>query len=191
MIHISKGNMKVKANIFSLPNKTTCKLGLECHDYCYASKAAMMYEATRAARARNYVASQSPTFTADVIEILKTRRNKVVRVHESGDFYSIDYIRRWYLIAKMLPNYTFYAYTKRDDLFSQIPPHWKPENFTLIYSLDGIDAEGELPDGFDKLARVSSTDTTCPAQMDKEVKCVEHYSLCYDSHVEEIVFLKH
>ena len=191
MISMSRGNMKVKANMFNLPSRTTCKKDLACHGYCYAKKAEIQYPATKIARARNYIASQNPTFTADIIEILKTRRNKVVRVHESGDFYSIDYIRRWYLIAKMLPNYTFYAYTKREDLFSQIPPRWKPANFTLIYSLDGIDAKGELPPGFDKLARVSSTETTCPAQTDKEVKCVEHCSLCYDSHVEEIVFLKH
>jgi hypothetical protein len=191
MVYISRGNMKVKANIFSLPSKTTRKQGLDCHSYCYAAKAEIQYPATKAVRLRNLAASRSPTFTVEVIDMLKTRRNKVVRVHESGDFYSIKYIRRWYLIAKMLPSYTFYAYTKRDDLFIQIPDDWKPLNFTLIYSLDGIDVKGGLPSGFDKLARVSSKNTTCPAQKDKKILCVKHCSICYDSDINEIVFLKH
>ena len=191
MVNISRGNIKVKANIFSLPSRTTCKQNLDCHEYCYAKKAEVQYPATRAARAGNYIESLCDTFTHDAIKILKTRRNKVVRVHESGDFYSTDYIYAWYTIANALQDYTFYAYTKRDDLLSQIPVSKKPENFTLIYSLDGIDATGDLPPGFDKLARVSSSKTTCPAQKDKKILCVKDCKLCYDSDVNEIVFLKH
>jgi hypothetical protein len=47
-----------------------------------------------------------------ILEIL-TSKFKFVRVHESGEFYSQEYVNKWYEIAKHCPNVTFYAYTKR------------------------------------------------------------------------------
>ncbi len=67
----------------------------------------------------------------------------------------------------------------------------KPDNFILIYSVDGLDKVEELPNGFDKVARVSSTETNCPAQSDKEVLCGVQCKKCFKGNVKEIVFLKH
>ena len=36
----------------------------------------------------------------------------MVRVHASGDFFSIDYINAWYVIASQFPNIKFWTYTK-------------------------------------------------------------------------------
>jgi hypothetical protein len=35
-----------------------------------------------------------------------------VRVHVSGDFFSLDYFRAWMMVADNVPSKTFYAYTK-------------------------------------------------------------------------------
>ncbi len=191
MITISRGNAKVKANIFNLPSKTTCLKGLECHKYCYSSKAEVQYPAVLPSRERNLVASKTLEFADDVVSLLKTRRNKLVRVHESGDFYSLAYIIEWFRIAAELPEYTFYAYTKRTDLFSKGLLGAKPKNFVLLYSVDGLDKVEELPKGFDKIARVSGTETNCDAQTNKDVLCGVQCKKCFKGNVKEIIFKKH
>ena len=190
-ITISRGNVKVKANIFNLPSKTTCLEGLECHKYCYAGKAEIQYPAVLPSRERNLAASKTPEFIDDIVSLLKTRRNKLVRIHESGDFYSLAYIASWFCIALELPDYTFYAYTKRTDLFNVGIIVAKPKNFVLLYSVDGMDKVEKLPKGFDKIALVSSTETNCPAQSDKDVLCGVQCEKCFKGNVKEIVFKKH
>ena len=191
MITISRGNAKVKANIFNLPSKTTCLQGLECHKYCYAGKAEVQYPAVLPSRERNLESSKTNEFMCEVIDLLKRRKNKLVRIHESGDFYSKNYISRWFTIASELTDYVFYAYTKRTDLFTRDVLSLKPKNFGLLYSVDGLDKVEELPKGFDKIARVSSTETNCPAQSDKDVLCGVQCKKCFKGNVKEIVFLKH
>lgn len=190
-ITISRGNAKVKANIFNLPSKTTCLKGLECHKYCYAGKAEVQYPAVLPSRERNYEASKTSEFMGEVIGLLERRQNKLVRIHESGDFYNKEYIMGWFHIANKLPGYTFYAYTKRTDLFSEEIIWIKPKNFILLYSVDGLDKVEELPKGFDKIARVSSTETNCPAQSDKEMLCGVQCKKCFKGNVKEIIFKKH
>ena len=191
MITISRGNVKVKANIFNLPSKTTCLQGLECHNYCYAGKAEVQYPAVLPSRERNLAATKEPSFIAETMHILKTRKNKLVRVHESGDFYSEEYAINWLYIATYMPEYTFYAYTKRTDMFTEEILRGKPKNFILLYSVDGLDKVEELPKGFDKVARVASTETNCPAQSDKSVLCGVQCKKCFKGDVKEIVFKKH
>ena len=193
MITISRGNVKVKANIFNLPSKTTCLLGLECHKYCYAGKAEVQYPAVLPSRERNLAATKEHSFISEVMHILKTRKNKLVRIHESGDFYSEEYAINWLYIARYMPEYTFYAYTKRVDVFTEEILRGKPKNFVLLYSVDGLDKEEELPTGFDKVARVSSSmeDVNCDAQKNKNVLCGVQCSKCFKGNIKEIVFKKH
>ena len=193
MITISRGNSKVKANIFNLPSKTTCLQGLECHKYCYAGKAEVQYPAVLPARERNLAESRTVDFVDNVTGLLKRRRNKLVRIHESGDFYSFMYIQKWFDIAKRLPDYMFYAYTKRIDLFTSEALSYKPDNFILLYSVDGLDRVEELPKGFDKIARVSTTETgiNCDAQLNKAVLCGVQCAKCFKGNIKEIIFKKH
>lgn len=63
----------------------------------------------------------------------------IVRVHDSGDFFSEDYLLTWYRIALALPKVVFYAYTK---MFAQLSPvmfELKPSNFSIVQSVGGID----------------------------------------------------
>jgi hypothetical protein len=68
-----------------------------------------------------------------ISEIQKQKADRV-RVHDSGDFYSIAYMRKWIEIAKRLPNVEFYAYTKAVAWAKSL--QW-PANWTLIFSFGG------------------------------------------------------
>ena len=59
-----------------------------------------------------------------------------VRLHDSGDFYSKEYLFKWYEIARNMPSKTFYAYTKRVKLIKDNELK-KPKNMVIIYSLGG------------------------------------------------------
>jgi len=59
----------------------------------------------------------------------------ILRVHEAGDFYSSNYMKAWFEVAKKRPNTLFYAYTTS-------LPFWieneglRPKNFKMIASMD-------------------------------------------------------
>jgi len=59
-----------------------------------------------------------------------------VRIHDSGDFYNVEYFGKWCAIAAAYPDIEFYAYTK---MISQSKgfASWLPDNFQLIYSFGG------------------------------------------------------
>lgn len=63
-----------------------------------------------------------------------------VRVHDSGDFYSDDYLAAWIEIAERVPDVLFYAYTKE---VSRVKRHAAecpfPPNFRVIFSMGGIE----------------------------------------------------
>lgn len=129
-------NSKLKNQfIFNLPvSKSIC--GRVCKG-CYALKPQLRFPTTvLPSREAKYEASTKDSFTTEIVqELTKTRRKaRIVRIHESGEFYSQDYIQKWEQIAKALPQFTFYAFTKRlkDFDFSAIK---KLDNVVIIDSL--------------------------------------------------------
>jgi hypothetical protein len=62
-----------------------------------------------------------------------------VRIHDSGDFFSEDYLLAWLAIAANTPHVLFYAYTKEVGLFKRVvePSVTVPPNFLWVYSMGG------------------------------------------------------
>ena len=187
-MYISKGNMKLNASIFNLPAVITCKEGLKCHSYCYARKAERYPHVIRC-RQENYNCSMKDNFIEQVVKILEKRTNKVCRIHESGDFYSLAYIVKWFKIASQMLDWQFYCYTKRDDLFTETLMRKKPRNMRIMFSIDGIDAPIQDKGIFDGVACVSSKESTCPAQTKKDIKCMSDCKKCLSCPL--ITFKKH
>mgnify|MGYP003651091496 FL=1 len=55
-----------------------------------------------------------------------------VRIHDSGDFYSPEYLNKWVTIAKQNKNVIFYAYTKSIKFFTE--GLIVPTNLKIIFS---------------------------------------------------------
>jgi hypothetical protein len=71
-----------------------------------------------------------------------------VRIHDSGDFFSDEYLAAWLIIAELYPEILFYAYTKEVTRFRDKVEGKAPANFRYIYSMGGkldhlIDLETE------------------------------------------------
>jgi len=141
--------------IFNLP-ATPQICGRVCPG-CYAAKAQVRFKAVLLSRERNYLASQLPSFPSRVIaEILACKRPLVaVRVHESGEFYSQEYLDYWTEIATALPHITFYAFTKRRAHF----------DFTTLSSLPNVVTINSIQHGalnYGKLENAPNGAFICP-----------------------------
>ena len=92
----------------------TCPGAGACRGVCYAKQGRYLMANVRDARMHNFNVSQGAGFAAAAIADLQrlTKRYNVVRVHDSGDFYSQEYVNAWKSIARAFPATIFYAYTK-------------------------------------------------------------------------------
>ena len=59
-----------------------------------------------------------------------------IRIHDSGDFFSPEYLQAWLTIARQTPHIFFYAYTKEVDLLHSMGG-LAPVNFRWCFSLGG------------------------------------------------------
>lgn len=153
-IYISKGNKKlapstkVRYMIFNLPAMVTCPFATEsCKKACYAKKAERCYPSVLPARERNLKSAESETFVADMIKAVdgmmkspsySKAKHVIFRIHESGDFYSPEYVKKWERIIdhfKHVKKLRFVAYTKSIAFFRE-NNYWRDmENVTLIHSI--------------------------------------------------------
>lgn len=109
-----------------------------------------MFETVRVSRNKNLDESKKDTFINDMSEhieyILNSKKNKdkkvVFRLHESGDFYSQNYINKWIEIADKFKDrdIIFQAYTKSIGYLKDIA--LKDINIKILFSI--------MPDTDDK-----------------------------------------
>ena len=172
--------------IFSIPaGQKVC--GMDCPG-CYAMKFQRIYPTVLPYRERMYQASLRDDFVPNIIAEIQACKKPLVsvRLHESGEFYSQEYVDKWYAIASALPSVKFYTFTKRLTHFNftnimQLP------NFILINSLH----TGKL--NYDKLANLPTNIPICPATTGK-VLCGIDCSYCFtkgSADVTGISFVKH
>jgi len=180
----SIGNFKT----FSQVSVLTCRPGLSCFKYCYDNKAKDRFHC-EGARFRLYFASLKPSFVKDLDAEIKRQRNikEPLRPHEVGDYYSVKYILKIFKVARLNPGRKFFGFTKRDDLFTKEVLKRKPSNFTLYFSIDGVQQEApevlkakysEELELFDGVAFTHEKYSTCRKQKDPEVKCMEGCKKC-------------
>lgn len=69
---------------------------------------------------------------------------KVIRIHDSGDFFTDKYLSAWLAIIQENPTKRFFAYTKMISLVNRIRPQL-PENFSVVQSVGGKQDKDILP----------------------------------------------
>jgi len=140
---LSDGNTKLKADgiwSFNLIPVIHCPMAGACKSYCYATVGQQAFRSGVLRRARAFLATMQADFVermvAEVERAVK-RGLRAVRVHDSGDFYSAEYMLAWFEVARRLPHVKFYAYTKMVVLARRLASV-TPDNFKLIQSLGGV-----------------------------------------------------
>jgi hypothetical protein len=140
------GNAKLDEGIttFSLPAGHSCPFARECLSKsnpktgaitdgpsikvrCYAASTEARFPSVRRSRWRNFSSLRSlrsdKRMAKHILDSL-SRFAGIVRVHDSGDFFSEAYYRAWLLVAARRPRTTFYWYTK-------CLPYWERHLYRL------------------------------------------------------------
>ena len=55
-----------------------------------------------------------------MIKDIKEKKAEFVRVHDSGDYYSKEYLLKWFEIAKKMPDIKFYSYTNNVNMIKKL-----------------------------------------------------------------------
>ncbi len=122
-------------------NIKTCPNAGACANVCYARNGTYNFSNVKARHTANleYVIDDPQGWLAQMLEEVNhpRMRGKYVRIHDSGDFFSEDYLRLWLKIALLTPGVTFYCYTKEVSMFKRIVETERPDNFRYLYSLGG------------------------------------------------------
>jgi hypothetical protein len=194
LLKFSQGNAKLSNRlIFSLPAGHTCPNAGTCktlankitgkiddsksifvsgsNDYrCFAAMAEIRPN-VRTARWHNFnliqsvLKNNSVSTVANLITMsMLPYKENLVRIHESGDFYSLLYMQCWIETARLNPNKTFYAFTKSLNYWLTLNDKL-PDNIFITASMGGkLDSlVSQYPNIFKRAAYVVYTEKEAAA----------------------------
>ena len=154
---------------FTLPACATCCPNAgKCKEGCYAKKGRMACATQNNAYLENFSMVKDGTLWKQLdaeITILECRAKREgkqlrIRVHDAGDFFSVEYTNNWMDVMRNHPDVVFYAYTKMVKMFKYDGAINKADNFHYVFSYGGTEDE-DIKD-YDRKAIVISEDMEIP-----------------------------
>jgi Gene product 88 len=120
----------------------TCPMAGVCASGCYAQSGSYRYSNVASKYESRLELALSPQFETVIgqeIQYVKARASKrgkpcIIRIHDSGDFFSKEYTEKWLNIIQSHSDIVFYAYTKQVSQFKALD---LPPNLIMIYSYGG------------------------------------------------------
>lgn len=175
-----------------------------CAKFCYALNGTFMFRNVRGAHERNLVMVldhldewraqmsaelEHKRFRPSGVERLagydlrldtwaedwRVNGGAAIRIHDSGDFFSREYLEAWIQIAREHPDVLFYAYTKEVAMLREYT-ETAPVNFRWVYSTGGkqdhlIDLENDRhADVFTDMTEMAAKGYT--SQEDNDLLCI-------------------
>lgn len=207
---LTNGNVKVKAYLFSLPPVKSCLNSKTCKDSCYAVKSYKQYPSVKTLWDNNFdlVKHDLKTLKRDIInqceKISKQANHKrVIRIHQSGDFYNQAYVNMWHDIAVLYPTITFYGYTKVEKILN-LNDLRELNNVNIISStinVNGIERANFGTENYINYLKDNHGFKICPAtygENKENVKCGMNnpkdnkFTMCdYCLSCDKVAFLQH
>ena len=156
---------------FSIPayksqnGMVTCPMADACIKFCYAQKG--MYKMASKWMELKLEATLKNDFVQAMNKDIKDKRAEYVRVHDSGDYYSKEYLLKWFQIAEDNPEVKFYSYTNNITMIKALKSI--PINFDFIFSDSGkqnkfidqkTDRHTKIFESLEALKRANYTDSS-------------------------------
>jgi hypothetical protein len=120
------------------PNAGLCSVG------CYARSGTYRFSNVAAAHEAKLALTQKDMFVSEMTNEIdswlkkKSVKNLKVRIHDAGDFYSLEYFKKWIEVVSHYetnPRVSFYAYSKQVEMIKQFGQ--LPDSFRIIFSFGG------------------------------------------------------
>tara|TARA_R110002153_G_scaffold246678_3_gene402572 strand:- start:4862 stop:5467 length:606 start_codon:yes stop_codon:yes gene_type:complete len=118
----------------SSSGKITCPMADECISFCYAKKGAYTWSNVKPAFEKRYELSKTDKFIKKLNAEIVLKEPEYIRVHDSGDYYSKNYLNKWIEIANNNPDVKFYSYTNCVEMLKCAN---LPINYDVIFSNSG------------------------------------------------------
>lgn len=118
----------------SASGKLTCPMADSCVKFCYAKKGAYIWSNVKPAFEKRYQLTKTDQFVDAMNAEIAKKKPDYVRVHDSGDYYSRAYLKKWIQIAIHNPSVRFYSYTNMVDMMLKAS---LPDNYDIIFSDSG------------------------------------------------------
>ena len=160
-----------------------------CQAACYAKKSAAFRTSVRTRWDLNFAAVKAghmPTIPEGL---------GAFRIHVSGDFFSVAYIRAWVRLVRLHPETKFWAYTRSwrvKRLLADLELLRAEPNVQLFASVDETIAQSP-PAGW-RVARIQGDEPTpgliCPEQTGAKANCAE-CKYCFKGTRGDVVFKQH
>lgn len=191
---LTRGNKKLdrSVGIFSLPAVTTCPNCKDCKASCYAKAEEDRWVNCYNLRQQNLALSHTPEFVNLMVNEIIQKRFSIIRIHESGDFYNLEYLEKWVMIAKALPKVRFYGYSKcferypsTLEVFNSLP------NVNIINSITPYGGKNYGDQEYISALRQDGY-VLCPLQLIDPAegkKCMRDCKLCLTA--KEVCFIAH
>ena len=117
----------------SASGKLTCPFADACVKFCYAKKGAYIWSNVQPAFEKRYQLSKTDDFVNKMNQEIIKKKPDYVRVHDSGDYYSNAYLRKWLAVAIHNSSVRFYSYTNCVSMFKNIN---LPDNYDMDFHID-------------------------------------------------------
>lgn len=189
---LANGNKKLKNMlVYSHTPIKGCLDCSSCASTCYAVKSYRQYPNVKTAWDRNldFAKNDLSTMASHLYKQLKHTRQKVVRIHSSGDFISQAYVDMWADLIETFSHIKFYTYSKSTHRFD-FSKLESLSNFNMVNSIlpDGNKNYGSLE--YCKEAQRNFNSFICPATVkDSKVTCNNGCDYCI--HSKNVVFIEH
>jgi len=139
---LKKTSKELKLRVFnfgipaykSASGKLTCPMADSCVKFCYAKKGAYIWSNVKPAFEKRYQLTKTDQFVDAMNAEIAKKKPDYVRVHDSGDYYSRAYLKKWIQIAIHNPSVRFYSYTNMVDMMLKAS---LPDNYDIIFSDSG------------------------------------------------------
>tara|TARA_R100001460_G_scaffold17355_1_gene37497 strand:+ start:1139 stop:1744 length:606 start_codon:yes stop_codon:yes gene_type:complete len=139
---LKKTSKELKLRVFnfgipaykSASGKLTCPMADSCVKFCYAKKGTYIWSNVKPAFEKRYQLTKTDQFVDAMNAEIAKKKPDYVRVHDSGDYYSRAYLKKWIQIAIHNPSVRFYSYTNMVDMMLKAS---LPDNYDIIFSDSG------------------------------------------------------
>jgi hypothetical protein len=136
------GNTKTGQGIylFNLPVEKTCPgASPTCRKDCYGKGEAFRMKKVLASHHHNLRCTQCPNWIECMVATIQAKRARIVRWHDTGDFYSAEQVESIIRIVEATPDVIYYCYTRSWNVPTLLPLLLKLAalpNFRMWFSLD-------------------------------------------------------
>ncbi len=201
---VRQGNSKLGKSIgkVALAAVDTCPGRGSCEKVCYAARLMRIYPSYNdmVVRQTKLLRENPEAYFGQIRADLKSNGYRTVRIHESGDFESIQQIAGWMEIVADFPNVQFFGYTRSWVVPSLIGHLNLLRDFPNVQIFASVETGESSPPMDWRTARIISKQESapsgsikCPEQTGKRASCAD-CGFCIsanNSKTQNVLFVKH